>query len=302
MTQPEVEILMATYNGAAYIEDQIRSIQAQTFRNWKMVIHDDGSTDETITIVADFCKQDHRITILSDEVKGLGAAGNFLHLLAHARADIVMLCDQDDIWFPDKIEKLLPSVSASSGPTLVYANAHYFDKDGVIERQVTRLHPNALNSLLFMNAGIQGCSMMINGALIQLLNRQPEQVAMHDHLLTLCAICFGKIRYVDEVLMLYRQHRNNATAHHVSRRKQLRNWIFTAAGVVDPQHYAANCAFYEAYKSDLSDMQVRVFDEYFKFVTSDSVLRRLGIIWRNNFSLGGNKAVLLLKTLLRKAI
>lgn len=302
MEQPEVQILMATYNGAAYIEEQIHSLQAQTFSNWELLIHDDGSTDATLTIVAGLCERDNRIRVLADNVTNIGAAHNFLHLLAHTDSDIVMLCDQDDIWLPEKINAMLTELKLMDGPALIYANAYYLTRGTVIKRLVTRLHPTTLNNFLFINAGIQGCSMMINRALINRLDTVPQAVAMHDHLLTLAAVCFGRVRYMDAVLMLYRQHDENATTHHVNRWRQLKKWLFTMNGVVDRRHYEANSAFYSQYKSQLSKTQQEIFEEYFKFVRSNSVVERIQIVWRNQFSLGGHQAALLLKILLRKTI
>ncbi|WP_353182882.1 glycosyltransferase [Parapedobacter lycopersici] len=302
MKQPAVEILMATYNGAAYIEEQIRSLQAQTFPHWRLLIHDDGSTDTTTDIVAGFSKQDDRIRMLSDNVNGVGAAHNFLHLLAHTDADIVMLCDQDDSWLPDKIEIMLSALMTMDGPALVYSNAYYLNNGRVIKRQVTRLHPTMLDNFLFLNSGIQGCSMMMNRALINILGRPPATVVMHDHLITLGALCFGQLRYIDKVLMLYRQHGDNVTAHHVNRWKQAKRWFFTDEGVVDRRHFDAVYAFYQHYKDQLDDSQRHVFKEYFKFVMSAGLPERLRIVRRNRFSLGGNQAILLVKTLLRKTI
>src|SRR5690606_23984523 len=116
--------LMATYNGAAYIGEQIGSLQAQTFSNWKLLIHDDGSTDGTLAVIAGFCAKDSRIQVLNDGVKTGGAAANFLHLLRYTESDIVMLCDQDDIWLPEKISTMLIELGTIDGPALVYANAY----------------------------------------------------------------------------------------------------------------------------------------------------------------------------------
>src|SRR5690606_37650945 len=139
------------------------------------------------------------------------------------------------------------------GPALVYANAHYLTAGRVVPRPVTRLHPTALHNFLFLNAGIQGCSMMMNRALIDTLGTPPKTVAMHDHLLAVCPLCFGRLQYVDAVLMLYRQHGDNATAHHVNRLEQLNAWLFTADGVVDRRHYEANQAFYQHYYTQLDN-------------------------------------------------
>ena len=103
---PQIDILMATYNGGEYIAAQIRSLQNQTFSDWHLIVHDDGSTDDTMKIVNDFCKIDNRIEVLDDGKSFHGPAGNFVHLMKSSTAPYMIFCDQDDIWLEDKLQKL----------------------------------------------------------------------------------------------------------------------------------------------------------------------------------------------------
>lgn len=85
---PKIDILMATYNGGEYIAAQIRSLQNQTLSDWHLIVHDDGSTDDTLQIVNDFCKIDNRIEVLDDGKSFHGPAGNFVHLMKSSTAPV----------------------------------------------------------------------------------------------------------------------------------------------------------------------------------------------------------------------
>ena len=106
-----VDILMATYNGEAFVEEQVRSIMAQSFTNWRLLIHDDGSTDQTIAIIQQLQQEDSRIVLINDNVCNLGVARNFIHLVTYATARYCMFCDQDDIWLPNKVETMIRAIS-----------------------------------------------------------------------------------------------------------------------------------------------------------------------------------------------
>ena len=103
-----VHIMMATYNGEKFIKEQINSILKQTYTDWKLFISDDNSEDNTISIIEDFCKSDpDRIEIISTDKKG-GAKKNFIYLFDNCpQAELYMFSDQDDVWLPEKIEKMV---------------------------------------------------------------------------------------------------------------------------------------------------------------------------------------------------
>ena len=101
-----IDILLATYNGERYIETQIRSLQAQTYGQWRLLVHDDGSTDHTLDIVRRLAADDARISLLDDGVQFHSAAQNFLHLIRHSTAPFCICCDGDDVWLAPKLERL----------------------------------------------------------------------------------------------------------------------------------------------------------------------------------------------------
>lgn len=107
--QPTVHILLATYNGAKYLQAQLDSIARQTHRHWTLTVSDDGSTDETVNIVKAFAQSSpHTVNLLQGPCTG-SSTRNFCHLIQHAPSgaeqDLYAFCDQDDVWLDTKLER-----------------------------------------------------------------------------------------------------------------------------------------------------------------------------------------------------
>ena len=119
-----IDILLATYNGASYIVQQIHSLQTQTYTHWRLLVHDDGSTDKTMALVAQMAASDSRIIIIDDQVRLHSASENFLYLLQFSEADFTICCDQDDIWFESKLQILYDAIRyrKQDVPQAVYGN------------------------------------------------------------------------------------------------------------------------------------------------------------------------------------
>lgn len=302
MKHHAVQILMATYNGARHIENQLLSIIAQTHKNWKLLIHDDGSTDNTIEIIRKYQAFDNRILLVEDNIQHLGAASNFLHLLKQSSASYVMFCDQDDIWMEDKIALMVNAMAETEGPAAVYCNAYAYRKSAIISNKVTFFHPKNIPTLLFLNSGIQGCSLMFNRHLLKFLDPLPRYVYMHDHLITLAAVTFGRLHYLNSSLMFYRQHEHNVTGNYEANLfKKAINLFNLDKAVIDAAHYKAVIAFYDQYKDKIS-LQNRIYFTAYQMYTQSSRAKRLFIILRYGFKLGKSRNLLLLKTLMRKAL
>lgn len=219
---PTVDILLATWNGERYLAQQIDSILAQTYPHWRLVIRDDGSTDRTLDIVRRYISENpDRMALMEDREPGLGACGNFARLMGHADADYVMFSDQDDVWLPHKTERLLEAIRrleeqhGQEIPLLVHSDLK------VVGADLGEWHPSfmkyqaldsrfgrSLNRLLIQNV-VTGCASLCNKRLIELARPVPEAARMHDWWLALVAAALGKIGFVDEPTVLYRQHDSN---------------------------------------------------------------------------------------------
>lgn len=220
-----INIIMCTYNGEKYIAEQLQSIMDNTFSDWKLYIYDDQSTDGTESIVDKFIeKYGDKIIFITNKMKK-GAIKNFLTAIYEIGCnmcsdDYIMLCDQDDVWNRDKIQKTYTTIknfektTDNRVPLLVCTDVTVVDeKLQVINDSFRRMNNYNINSLDFshiiMENKVQGCTAMLNKSLAEMLYRLPDKATMHDGWLALIASAFGKIYYIDEPTMLYRQHSNN---------------------------------------------------------------------------------------------
>ncbi len=220
-----IDILLTVYNGAEFLPEQLRSLQAQTHRDWRLWVRDDGSTDGTAQLLLAAAAEDARIRPVHAGGGRLGALGGFSWLLEHAgdgQAPYTMFCDADDVWLPGKIEVTLAAMrraEAESGPgvpVLMHTDLRVVDaRLATIDPsfwhfQGIRPELNSLNRVLNQNT-VTGCTAMINRALRERGAPVPAEAVMHDWWLALVASCFGRLVPVPEATILYRQHGRNDT-------------------------------------------------------------------------------------------
>ena len=304
-----VDILMATYNGGRHLRNQLLSLQQQTYEKWTLWARDDGSTDATMTILREFAESDSRIKIVEESSgRRLGPGKNFLGLTKYSRADYVIFCDQDDIWFERKLEILVDFADehfVSHLPCLVYCDAYgYSDAEGTITiDSVSRNHAKNLREFLFFNAGYQGSSMLFNHTLCKMAAEyRADYFYMHDDIISLLAHCFGHVYFLPKKLMLYRQHSANVTGNiDTSISSYLKRVFDRNAYVLSWRHYREKESFFEAYSDDLSGEAQRLFAAYLEF-PQKNLCGRVHTVIYHRFSLGGNLPKLLFKTLLRRPI
>lgn len=216
-----VTVLLATYNGGKYLEEQLNSLIEQTYTDFRIIIRDDGSSDNTAEIISRYSSVfPDKIIVCPSTEPTHSAAGNFFKLIEMYTDDYIMLCDQDDRWLPDKIEKTLSVMQTAeekygiNTPILVHTDLFVADKKlSIISNSFTKyqgLSPEntELNRLLMQNS-VTGCTVMFNRALHEKLFTLPKVTAMHDWWLALIASAFGKIEFLAEPTILYRQHGDN---------------------------------------------------------------------------------------------
>lgn len=222
MGEPQVDILLATYNGERFIGEQIESIQAQTHENWRLLVSDDCSSDRTLDVVRGYAADDNRINIVSEGIKHGGAKENFFALMRCSDAHYCMFCDQDDVWLPEKVEKSLLALRALEErerkdlPLLVFCDMKVVDaklnilSDSFERRSKFDTGRLKLENLIALNIAA-GCTMLVNSKLIEaMLNcNDISKIEMHDWWAMLVASAMGCIYYVDTPLSLYRQHDDN---------------------------------------------------------------------------------------------
>ncbi|EEY46437.1 glycosyltransferase [Vibrio mimicus] len=217
-----VDIVVASYQGEHYIQQQLISIQQNTDYSTlvnKIYIVDDGSTDETelrVKALAD--KDDKLIWVAAEKSNNLGPAHNFQRGIGLTTAPLIMLCDQDDVWFKDKIvvsvQEMLPFIGHQR-PVLAFSDLHVVDRNLAllcdsyfIHKKIAKTWHQQFCHLLQQNT-VSGCSVIFNRALLNMALPIPEQVYMHDWWLALVAKSCGELRFIERPLLAYRQHASN---------------------------------------------------------------------------------------------
>lgn len=269
-----IEILMATYNGEAFLMPQIASIIEQTHEDWTLIVSDDGSSDRTLELVRDCARKDMRIRMVDEPNPHPGSsARNFSHLMRRSTADYVMLCDQDDVWHPDKVERTLRRMreleeEAPDSPALVFTDMTVVDENRqVLSPSFERLMKIDTSNLTFSTALTQpfgaGCTMMANRRLVDLYVRTPPEtpMLMHDWWLALLATGCGTMGHLDASTSDYRQHGSNvvgATEHSVAQMiRDVRTSIHDAWKTADQAR-----AFRSLYYQQLPLENQRILDAY----------------------------------------
>jgi glycosyltransferase involved in cell wall biosynthesis len=215
---PLVAVAMATYEPPIDLfRRQVESIRGQGHHNWVCVISDDASSAEAIEGMREVIGDDPRFGLSVAEVRN-GVYGNFERALTMVPADVayVTLCDQDDRWREDKLEKLLAAFRP--GVVLVYSDTRVVDREGSVSSETywTMRRNNHTNfaSLFLANTVTGAASMLDRGLLDDVLPFPPRQGnAYHDHWIAQMALAVGEIAYVDEPLYDYVQHGGASLGH-----------------------------------------------------------------------------------------
>jgi glycosyltransferase involved in cell wall biosynthesis len=219
---PEVEVLLATYNGARFLREQIDSILAQDYGNLRVLARDDGSSDGTVEILDQYAKRfPGRFQVMPASAPTGSAKNNFLLLMKASTADHICFADQDDVWLPDKVSRTkqamdqLQSRWGTKVPLLVFTDLHVVDDQLKILHESFWSHmnidPDRMDRLaeLMVQSVVTGCTAMLNRPLLELSLRMPEEAFMHDRWIGLLASFMGKSSGVRIPTVLYRQHEHN---------------------------------------------------------------------------------------------
>lgn len=295
----EIDILLASYNGEKYIESQLVSLVSQSFRDWRLLIHDDGSTDNTISIVKKWCAIDSRIKFVEDGIICGGAASNFMHLVRYAQANFVMFCDQDDVWFDNKIEVMYNVIKEKNNklPQVVYANAYSWLPSEGVKGHASLSFPKNIRQFLFNNGGHQGCSSLFNYEMCILMSKWQGTCAMHDHLLQFIGLAVGEVTYIRIPLMLYRQHPDKVTKYDYTS-SYVKKIFCNARPVISIDHYMSIKRLYAMLCHTLSIRDKRLVEIYLHLPRVNKIYRFI-LIAKTGFSVMNSRLRLLVKVLKR---
>ena len=203
-----VSVVLGTYNGAAYLEDQLRSVQAQTWTNLEIIAIDDGSTDRTVGILREYAARDSRIKVIINE-QNLGFVRNFEKGCSLSKGRWIALCDQDDYWLPEKVEKM---VHAIGDYPMIYCDSDLCGPD--LQPMGTKIsdlvHYQSFDDCrqLCVFSRMYGHATLITRSLFDKASPFRKEVP-HDGWLAYHATLYGGVKYLPEVLVKYRQHAGN---------------------------------------------------------------------------------------------
>lgn len=233
MKLPKVTILLSTYNGEKYIIEQLDSLITQTYPNICILIRDDASTDSTVHLINDYIKQhpDHSINWLSDIPNhNLGYQKSFWSLLQNCpESDYYSFCDQDDIWFPDKVASGVQALNHydSQTPLLYTSSVDYYSMDLQFMGHSQKISlPVTLKDVLFYCPAF-GFTVMINDSLRRtaLSSVSKYDNIPHDNWCLKIAASLGTIIYNDTPCAKYRRHNATATFSSSSKLDALSYWF-----------------------------------------------------------------------------
>ncbi|KRN58140.1 glycosyltransferase family 2 protein [Limosilactobacillus secaliphilus] len=288
----KIAILLSTYNGYDYLEEQVQSILNQTNHDWHLYIRDDGSNDGTISLIREFAKNPLISFVNDNQPKSLGASQSFLQLLSEVDADYYMFSDQDDYWLPDKIEVSLARMKSleetgRKAPICVHTNLKVTDDNLTPYRLYnTGSLWHDFDRLLFNNC-VTGCTMMINRRLrdtVKFDKVKSSNIYMHDWWLALIAAAFGVVSYINSPTILYRQHSSNVLGSLDS--KNIKGTLNSIRRVLKPSYdyeEFLKCLnmitnFNEEYGDQIDGISKRYLEEYSDLTNRSSVSHNLQLI------------------------
>ena len=221
----EVDILLATRNGDQFLSAQLQSLLDQDWQDFRLLVRDDGSSDNTPDILNDFTNRfGDRMTVLSDRTPSGSAKANFARLLEESTSDYILFSDQDDVWLPSRISetiRLLDEAAERYGPEepiYAFTDVKAVRRDlSIIDESYFRfkkIDPRIVEHLsqCIVCPPMLGCASGINRSLRDLCLPIPtDQVTGHDWWALLLAVSAGKAVYSLEATLLYRQHGGNAS-------------------------------------------------------------------------------------------
>ena len=205
-----ISVCIATFNGEKYIREQICSIASQISPEDEIIVSDDGSTDNTISVIKELDIPNIRII---HHIQDHGYTANFENAITHSKGDIIFLSDQDDIWLPNKVKICIEQMEKFD---MVISNAKVVDDElRTINNSFFSLrntHHGWLNNMI--KFGYLGCCIAFKRKILEKALPFPKSRRMctHDNWLTLVGLTFYHVKIIDKPLILYRRH-NHTTSN-----------------------------------------------------------------------------------------
>src|ERR1700693_843169 len=208
MSKQSISIAMTTFNGARYLREQLTSLSSQSLKPSELVVCDDGSTDETVSILQSFSAQAPFTVRIFQNEQRLGYQQNFIKAASLCKGALIAFCDQDDVWNDDKLY-VISTHFMQSDDLLVAHDYCVFFEDG------RQLIPSYFHNLALSGrspvVNLKGCRLIFRRKLIDLVGWPPPQSAWsHDLWICFTALLLEKRGCISQPLIRHRIHGNNA--------------------------------------------------------------------------------------------
>lgn len=277
-----VLVLMATYNGEKYLEQQLESLFNQNKINVEVLVRDDGSSDETQNILD---KWQEKAELKWYTGKHLNVKYGFYDLMEHAAKtnhQYFAFCDQDDVWDEDKLFVAVEQLKKIEGnkPALYYCGQKLVDENLSL-LDVHRLAPNRSNYARFMLNDAAGCTEVFNRVLLEkIVQYKPKHLLMHDAwLVKVCLALGGEIMVDSNPHMLYRQHASNA----VGLKHDLKSNLIRAKQYINEQDvYSQMVDLHAGYKNEICDDYLEIVNLVMNY--KKSFKAKLKLLNKNKFN------------------
>jgi glycosyltransferase involved in cell wall biosynthesis len=236
MWKPTVSVVMCTYNGAAFIQDQLDSILAQTYPINELLIFDDGSTDGTTSIISEYCKK-HAVIRFSQNPVNIGYNQNFEQAMKAASSEVIAIADQDDYWHSEKIARMIAAWKENT--LLIYCDSYRFNGNipmNAVPNPIYRRFEGADARKLFLYNTISGHAMLIKRRLLD-ISLPFKEKTIYDWWMGIVAACNGGVSYVPESLVYQRVHKKNSTINIEKTRSRQEARLFYKRMVHDHLQY-----------------------------------------------------------------
>lgn len=284
-----LSLVIATYNGARFLREQLDSIYQQTHLPDEVVVCDDGSTDGTVAILEEY-KQRYGL-IYAVNKQSLGVNGNFFKAMALCTGDVISICDQDDIWFPNKLEVLCAHMATMDmrKPCVVSSLRQDINAGGEVFSVVHAPYTEGWAATLLTYSRNQGCTMLFNRALLDILLPTIYRVEnsltalYYDEWIAYVGALLGEKHNLPDVLMNYRHHDKNTVdgaIHygHLTFRQKV-HYLPTFYGFIPDERFVPLEIVYRTYQSSITDLEVLdCLDKICRCNTMVNPFRKLGVI------------------------
>ncbi len=261
MKDKKVVVIMSTYNGENYVAEQLDSIINQTYKNIRIIVRDDGSTDNTVNIIKDYQRTYGNIKLYEGE--NIGFIKSFFELLKTTEADYYAYADQDDVWMENKIELAVDLLDEldDSKPNMAFGNSDYYDENMKLISKGPRNRKFSFLTALFACV-TQGMTMTVNKTTRDMIiENTPKSCFFHDWWTYLLCIGLGNVAYSNETVVKYRRRKENATSEGQGYIRlliwRIKNLLFKD-GMRDIKQQMIN--FKDYYYYQLSDENKKILD------------------------------------------